>query len=79
MQPVAVVAPICQQGLARPDARQYVHRGAPIMRLTLGQLQPDRAANGIDQRVDLSSARRVSDPCGRIAPLFRAVLMNPDG
>ena len=54
--------------------------GRPSFRLALGRLQPDRAADRIDQRIS-SSPRRAGDPRngnGRLFPTIGGVLMHPD-
>lgn len=54
--------------------------GRPSFRLALGRLQPDRAADRIDQRIS-SSPRRAGDPRngnGRLFPTIGGVPMRPD-
>jgi len=50
---VRVIRAISQQDIARLNRRQHIVRTAPIMSLAFRDLQRDRQAIGIDQRVDL--------------------------
>src|SRR5579875_787833 len=50
---IAVVASVGEQDLAGAEAIEHIGSAAPVMRLTLGQLEGDRQAIAIGQRMDL--------------------------
>lgn len=50
---VAVVGPVAEEGLTRTERAEHIVRGAAVMSLTLGQLEGDGAALGIDRGMDL--------------------------
>ena len=52
---IAVVSLVGQQGRARLQVGQKLLGGGAVMRLTWRERDPDRAAFGIDQRVDLGA------------------------
>lgn len=52
-QSVGIVGPVGQQDVARHDAVEHVVGAASVMCLTLGQLEVDGQAAGIDEGVDL--------------------------
>lgn len=76
---VAVIGAIGEQDVAVAKAAEHVVGRAPVMRLPLGQLQEDRQAERIDERVDLgrqAAARQLvflATHAGGIGRLFLAL------
>ena len=52
-QGIGVVSAVGEKHVAFAEAVEHVGGAATVMRLALGQLERDRQAVGIDQRVDL--------------------------
>ncbi len=70
-QRIGIIGSISEQDVAVANGNEHVYRGAAIMGLAFGELERDRQAAGVDQRVDFwSSGRPASDPCNGIGPRF---------
>lgn len=50
---VAVVAAISQQDAVRPERAEHLDAGRAVVRLACGQLERDREAMAVDDRMDL--------------------------
>jgi hypothetical protein len=52
-QGVGIISPVAQQHVAASDRAQHVFCAVPVMGLAFGELEQDRQAAGINERVDL--------------------------
>ena len=81
-QGVGVVGAIGQQNVATAEGAQHVVGAASVMGLALGDLQRDRQAAGVDQRVDFGGqpAARATHATGsrRLFLGVGSVLMHAD-
>src|SRR5512139_2815199 len=65
---VAVVGAIGEQDASLPEAVEHILGAAPVVRLALGQLEPDWQAGRIDQGMDLGgqAAARATHATGSV-------------
>jgi len=75
---VAVVAPVCEQGLARADTVQHIDGAAAVMSLTLAQLERDRVAVGVHHGMDFGRQPSARAPHAFERPMHRVARMSPE-